>query len=67
MFVETIPTEIGQLENLAMVWLFNNVDVIGKIPTELGNLSKLRESLFDGVTLLLLLLLFLELLLMVKK
>lgn len=39
----TLPTEMGQLENLHNIWLFDNPDLTGPIPSELGNLAQLEE------------------------
>jgi len=38
-----VPSAIGELANLDMLWLYNNPDVTGNIPVEIGNCQKLSE------------------------
>ena len=38
----TIPTELGMLTKLRLLWLWHN-DFSGKIPSELGKLTNLTK------------------------
>lgn len=37
------PTALGELGNLDMLWLYNNPDITGTIPAEIGNCQKLSK------------------------
>jgi hypothetical protein len=49
-FVGSIPTELGQLSNLKLLFLSQNTRLTGTIPAEIARLELLGEYtlLFDG-------------------
>jgi hypothetical protein len=47
MLSRTIPTELGLLSRLSILWLFNN-SLTGTIPTELALLTNLQELFLES-------------------
>ena len=49
MITGTIPTEIGNLNTLRILYLHNN-RITGTVPTEIGNLENLGMLLYKSFT-----------------